>query len=251
MLNLPEPKPTLMKKIIIFTILLIITAINSYGQKSKDVLYLKNGSMIYGTLMEISNDQYKLKGSDGSIFIYSSGDVERYSKEVPAFIGRKKSGMTFSLEAGLMIGAQSNEYTAPFSFNAIAGYTIEKKNTVGIGTGAEFLGKTFVPLFFEYKYTFRDKRVSPFLFARGGVLMHVGSDDDPDNTNYYYKSDYKGGATLTFGTGLSWAGEDVETYFSFAYRYAQTSYMQTEYNQQNVTYENNYNRLEVKFGFRF
>jgi hypothetical protein len=239
-----------MKKLLFFAILLIICAINSYGQKSKDVLYLKNGSMIYGTLMEISNEQYKLKGSDGSIFIYAADEVEKYAKEVPAFAGRKKSGMTFALEAGLLIGAQSSEYKAPFSFNAIAGYTIEKKNSLGIGSGAEFLGKTFVPLFFEYKYTFRDKKVSPFLFSRGGILMHAGS-DETDNTNYYYNKDYKGGATLTFGTGLSWANEDLETYISFAYRYAQTSYVQTDYNHQDITYENNYNRLEVKFGFRF
>jgi hypothetical protein len=239
-----------MKKFSFLSILLIITVFQLSGQKAKDVLYLKNGSMIYGNLMEITNDQYKLKGSDGSIFIYSSAEVDRYAKEIPAFAGRKSSGMTFALEAGLMIGAQSNEYKAPFSFNAIAGYTIEKKNMLGIGTGAEFLGKTFVPLFFEYKYTFRDKRVSPFFFARGGYLMHVGPDDESDD--YYYNNrDYKGGATLTFGTGLSWAGEDVETYLSFAYRYAQTSYIQTDYNHQDITYENNYHRLEIKFGFRF
>jgi hypothetical protein len=240
-----------MKKSSLFAIFLIITVLQLSGQKTKDVLYLKNGSIIYGTLMEISNDQYKLKGSDGSIFIYSAGEVDRYAKEIPSFAGRKKSGMTFALEAGLLIGAQSNEYKAPFSFNAIAGYTIEKKNMLGIGTGAEFLGKTFVPVFAEYKYTFRDKRVSPFLFARGGILMHVGADEESDNTYYYNATDYKGGATLTFGTGLSWAGEDVETYLSFAYRYAQTSYVQTDYNHMDVTYENNYNRLEVKFGFRF
>jgi hypothetical protein len=240
-----------MKKICSLSILLFIIVLQSYGQKTKDVIYLKNGSMIYGTLMEISNNQYKLKGTDGSIFIYSSDEVERYAKEAPEFAGRKKAGMTFALEAGLLVGAQTNEYKAPFSFNAVAGYTIEKKNTLGIGSGAEFFEKTFVPLFFEYRYTIRDKRVSPFLFARGGTLIHVGADDDSDNTNSYDKHDYKGGASLTFGTGLSWAREDIETYLSFAYRYAQTSYVQTEYNQQEVTYENNYNRLEVKFGFRF
>jgi hypothetical protein len=240
-----------MKKLILIVILLFIIALQSYSQKTKDVIYLKNGSMIYGTLMEISNNQYKLKGTDGSIFIYSSDEVDRYAKEAPEFAGRKKAGMTFVLEAGLLVGAQTNEYKAPFSFNAIAGYTIEKKNTLGIGSGAEFLEKTFVPLFFEYRYTIRDKRVSPFLFFRSGILMHVGSDDDSDNTSLYYKTDYKGGASLTFGTGLSWAREDVETYLSFAYRYAQTSYVQKEYNLQEATYENNYNRLEVKFGFRF
>jgi hypothetical protein len=238
-----------MKKLILVSILLFIISLHSYSQKAKDVLYLKNGSIIYGTLMEISNEQYKLKGSDGSIFIYPVGEVERYAKEVPSFTGRKKSGMTFALEAGLLIGSQSSEYKAPFSFNALAGYTIASKHMAGIGSGAEFLGKTFVPLFLEYKYTIRDKRVSPFLFARGGILIHVGADDESEY--YYYNKDYKGGPSFTLGTGLSWATEGLETYISFAYRYSQTSYIQEDYNHQEFTYENNYNRLEVKFGFRF
>jgi hypothetical protein len=243
-----------MKKTILTTILLIIMILQLSGQKTKDVIYLKNGSIIYGTLIEISNEQYKLKGSDGSIFIYSAGEVDRYAKEAPVFAGRKKNGMTFALEAGFLVGAQANEYKAPFSFNAIAGYTIEKKNMLGIGTGAEFLGQTFAPLFLEYRYTFKDRKFSPYLFMRSGVLIHLGNDEntyDSSYPQYYYAKDYKGGASLNIGTGLSWAGEDVETYLSFSYRYAQTSYVQSEYNQQDVTYTNNYNRLEVKFGFRF
>jgi hypothetical protein len=243
-----------MKKMTLFCILLIFLTLQSYSQKTKDVLYLKNGSMIYGTLMEISNDQYKLKGSDGSIFIYSSAEVDRYTKEVPSYAGRKKSGMTFALEAGLLVGGQVNDYRAPFSFNAIAGYTIEKKNMLGIGSGAEFLGQTFVPLFLEYRYTFKDKKFSPYLFMRSGLLIHAGNDENTYDTSYpqyYYAKNYRGGPSLNIGTGLSWAGEDVETYVSFSYRYARTSYDQAEYNQQDVSYTNNYHRLEVKFGFRF
>ena len=39
---------------------------------------------------------------------------------------------------------------------------------------------------------------------------------------------YKGGGSFTFGTGISWAKEDYETYLSFAYRYAHTSYTQKD-----------------------
>jgi hypothetical protein len=56
---------------------------------------------------------------------------------------------------------------------------------------------------------------------------------------------------LAVGTGISWAKEDMETYLSFAYRYAQTSYKQNNYNDIIYTYKNNYNRLEIKFGFKF
>jgi hypothetical protein len=45
--------------------------------------------------------------------------------------------------------------------------------------------------------------------------------------------------------------QEIETYLSFGYRYAQTSYMELNYNNQDVTYKNYYNRLEAKFGFKF
>ena len=78
-----------MKKNIILLITLIITGNQLSAQKLKDVLYLKNGSIINGTLMEITDNQYKLRTSDGSLFIFNSGDVDKYSKEAPAYDGRK------------------------------------------------------------------------------------------------------------------------------------------------------------------
>jgi hypothetical protein len=120
----------------------------------------------------------------------------------------------------------------------------------------EFLGVPFLPVFMEYKYVVRDRKASPFFFARGGCLIHLAdnnSNDDPYQDSYRY--DYTGGFSATFGTGISWAKEDVEPYLSFAYRYCRTSYKQNTYingnNYSDYKYENNYNRLELKFGFRF
>ena len=61
-----------MKKISLFVIMLIFTVINLSAQKNKDVLYLKNGSIIYGKLMEVIDNQYKIKTPDGSLFVFFS-----------------------------------------------------------------------------------------------------------------------------------------------------------------------------------
>jgi Ni,Fe-hydrogenase I cytochrome b subunit len=58
-----------MKKFIVLVILLIITGLQMYSQKSRDVLYLKNGSIIYGTVVEISDNQYKSVHRTGA-FLY-------------------------------------------------------------------------------------------------------------------------------------------------------------------------------------
>ena len=242
-----------MKKHVIVAISLILITLTLSGQRTKDVLYLKDGSIIFGKLVEIVEDHYKIQTSDGSVFIYQSSDVEKFTKESPRFDGRRSDGMGFALEAGLLAGAQNTEYSSPFSFNFLAGYIYNTKSIISIGSGVEFIGKTYTPFFLEYKHLINDRKTSPFVFIRGGALVKIG-DDDPTYSNPYYEYspfNYKGGASLTFGSGISWAKEDYETYLSFAYRYAHTSFQQKEYNQSTVTYNNSLNRLEIKFGFRF
>jgi len=241
-----------MKKLTALFIMLTIITLTLSAQKTKDALYLKNGSIIYGKLLEISGNNYRIQTSDGSLFNFSSDEVDRLIKESPQFEGRKSDGIGMALEAGLLIGSQNSELEAPFSFNILVNYTAGTKNIVGLGSGVEFLGSTFSPFFLEYKRLFNERKATPFVFFRGGALIHTGGDDESDPYNqYYYPKDYKGGASLGIGTGISWAKEDMETYLSFAYRYAKTSYRQESYNDVTYTYETNYNRLEVKFGFKF
>ena len=242
-----------MKKFILIPIVLTIITLQLAGQKTKNAIYLKNGSIIYGTLTEFSNNQYKVQGKDGSLYIFPAEEVDKYQKNIPAFGGRKLQGLSFSVEGGLLIGAQTTEYKAPFSFNAVLGYTFETKNNIGFGTGAEFIGETYTPLFLEFRRNIKDNRVSPYLFLRTGFLIYLGGGDNDVESypQYYTRQDFKGGPSITAGTGISWCGEDIETYISFAYRYTTTSYTQIEYNRQEASYTNYYNRLELKLGFKF
>jgi hypothetical protein len=240
-----------MKNLLVVFILLMISIFKLSGQKSKEVLYLKNGSIIYGNLIEVVSDQYKIKTSDGSIFIFPSSDVEKFTKEIRQFNGRKSEGFGFGLEAGILLGSQESEYEAPFSFNFLGGYTLNTKNTISIGSGVEFFGISYIPLFLEYKYLINEKRVTPFIYMRGGGVMHLGSLKTYDVYNQYEPYNYKGGLSLGIGTGISWARDEYDSYLSFGYRYAHTSYQRKEYEQTISTYENIFNRLEIKFGFRF
>jgi hypothetical protein len=244
-----------MKKEALITILLILISLQLSAQRVKDALYLKNGSIIYGKLLEIADNKYKIQTSDGSLMIYPESDVEKLVKEAPASGGRRTEGLGMSLEAGLLLGAQNSDYDAPFSFNFLGTYTVKTRNIFGIGSGVEFLGVPFFPMFMEYKYIVKDRKASPFFFARAGGLVYLAENNSDYNPYQYDKHDYKGGFSATIGTGISWSREDIEPYLSFAYRYCSTSYKQnTYYNGSyyyDFKYKNNYNRLEVKFGFRF
>lgn len=241
-----------MKKLFTVLITLAFIALHAEAQRTKDALYLKNGSIIYGKLVEISENRYRIETSDGSIFSYDFSEVEKFIKEAPSFPGRKESGGGFSLEAGLLIGAQSTDYNAPFSFNFAASVTAKERNIFSLGSGVEFMGVPFTPVFAEYKHLLRDSRVTPYIFLRGGGLFHLGSEEEYDTPNSQYnKHDYKGGFTGSFGTGVSWGKDGFEPYLSFSYRYAKTSYMQRMYNNYPSRYVTTYNRLEIKFGLSF
>jgi hypothetical protein len=68
------------KSILLVTIFLI--SIYAYAQESKDVVYLKNGSVIKGEITEmIPNEHIKIKTADGSLFVYSFAEIEKTEKE--------------------------------------------------------------------------------------------------------------------------------------------------------------------------
>jgi hypothetical protein len=252
MLNLTNLIPFSMKKLFPFILILIISWTQISAQKTKDVLYLKNGSKIYGKLVEVNSTQYKIQTSDGSEIIYSTDEVDKFTRESPLFEGRKAGGFTFTIETGLLIGPQSARYTAPFSFNFLGGVTSRTRNITSIGSGVEFIGRPYTPIFLEYKYIIYDRKTSPFIFFRGGAVIALGGDETSSTYAYdYTPKNYKGGASFGFGSGVSWAKEDYEIFFSFGYRYAHTSYEQYEGTRGDVTYNNTLNRLELKIGLKF
>ena len=71
-----------MKRLVIIAIS-IVCMVTSISAQS-DVLYLKNGSKIKGSVIEMDpTNGVKIQTSDGSLFVYAMTDVERVSKEDP------------------------------------------------------------------------------------------------------------------------------------------------------------------------
>ncbi len=63
-------------------ILAALAAMPALGQDRVDVVYLKNGSIVRGTIIEqIPNESIKIETSDGSVFVFKMSDVEKITKE--------------------------------------------------------------------------------------------------------------------------------------------------------------------------
>jgi hypothetical protein len=243
-----------MKKFFPFAIMLLCVLYPLSAQKPTDIIYLKNGNQIYGKLLEINDNQFKIQTTGGTITYISGTEVNKFVKDLSGSDTLYKAKQGIALEAGVLTGAQSSKYDAAFSFNLIWIMKRGKLDSFGLGSGVEYLGQPFMPLFLEYKHLISEKRTSPFIFMRGGGLIHINGDferTDQSTPEYNTPYAYAGGFSLTLGLGISWIKDNYESYLSFAYRNAHTSYNELVYTNVVYTYKNVYNRLEIKYGFRF
>jgi hypothetical protein len=68
--------------LIAFVISLQIFSIYSYAQQYEDIVYLKNGSIIHGTIMEqIPGESIQIKTKDGNVFVFKMDEIEKMTKE--------------------------------------------------------------------------------------------------------------------------------------------------------------------------
>lgn len=90
----------------LLAILSICCATLVYAQKpTQDVLYLKNGSVVKGTIMSWTGEAVKIQTRDGSVFVYDSSDVKsRKIEQVANTVTGKKildfPKQSFGIRAG-------------------------------------------------------------------------------------------------------------------------------------------------------
>lgn len=83
-----------MKKLtFLFFVLLVTVFVSAQQNNLIDVVYLKNGSILKGVIIEqVPNELIKLQTADGNVFVYQTSEIERISKETPT----NQSGSTLT-----------------------------------------------------------------------------------------------------------------------------------------------------------
>jgi TM2 domain-containing membrane protein YozV len=82
-----------MKRLLSLSIILCLLAgTASYaGVQYEDVVYLKNGFIIRGVIIEqVPGEQIRIKSRDGNVFVFSMEEVERFGKEEVPLKGPEK-----------------------------------------------------------------------------------------------------------------------------------------------------------------
>lgn len=120
-----------------------------YSQSIQDVIYLNDGSILRGLIIEeVPGDSYKIESRDGNVYAVQAGEVEKLTKERMrernfGFWGfnrwrndttnfkRKTRGFFF--EGQVLIENRQG------GFRLIKGYKFNRYAQIGIGVGVDFL----------------------------------------------------------------------------------------------------------------
>ena len=172
-----------MKKVLLTLALMLGACTTTFAQSTKDVLYLKNGSIIYGQLIEmVPEKQVKIKTTDGSVFVYNTSEVDRIAKaetkEKENYTERKSSFRTRKIATGFK-GFIDDSYSASMNgsdFNrgglsVSLGSQILPQLFVGAGLGLEYYTEPevlTVPVFADVRVNFINGPISPFLGVKVG-----------------------------------------------------------------------------------
>jgi len=239
---------------IFITGLLLCLVISVSAQKTEDVVYLKNGSILRGKIIEMVPDQYvKIQIAGGSIFVFQNSEIQYISKEAPFKAVKnyetKSCGYFNAASLGFLIGGSSWYYNpVSLTVSVTNGYKWQNKVYAGLTTGFEFLRVVAIPLKIEGRWDVFDSRISPYLKLNAGYLLPL---DGKQTEEWDYN--YTGGFGITPAVGFrSYFNNNSGFDMNFGYRYEELfskrydSYYQTEIERREI-----FNRVYFSIGFIF
>ncbi len=173
----------IMKRFLILVCVTLLCGVVSAQAQSQtsEIVYLKDGSVLKGKVVEMLPDQIKVQTSDGSLFVYPMNEVERVEKEKRNSYRLKTSsanqydllGWRGVVELGYIMG----DFSAPeFSFSI--GYQFNPYLFLGAGTGVQYLtdaSRAAIPIFADLRGSFFLGTISPFMSLKMGyeALINV------------------------------------------------------------------------------
>jgi len=248
---------------ILIAFLLIFIYTESKAQENvQDVVYLKNGSILHGTITDIKvNESITLISNCNDTWIIKQSDIDRIEKEEVAksktteSFEYKRKGFYSNINVNFLFGGELESPFPPLSLTFVNGYQFDFGLAVGAGIGLELINETYMPVVADLRYTFRNSKVSHFIYVQGGYAVSLGTPDPYDYDYYdFYESDLesKGGFIINPGIGFKINLNEKNAFsFGIGYKYMEVNHTYKEFNGQNIDRTIKYNRITLGFGYHF
>lgn len=162
----------------------------------EEVIYLKNGSIIHGIIIElIPGKSVKIQTSERNVFVYQMDEIEKITKEIPAekaggshSDGRKAKGFELYIDEGVAVWVSGDPYPMN-QLTVTPGYKFNRMIFLGGSTGLiARKGFASVPVAVDLRFTFTKTKVAPLLQLNAGYmspnLLSLGDDSYYDISSY-------------------------------------------------------------------
>ncbi len=204
--------------------------ISAVAQRYSDVVFLKNGSVIRGTITEqIPNSSLKIVTSDGSVLHCELDDVEKISKEPTKSNFNKRnngsaSGYRSYINAGYTVSTNNMVSEDHIDLATVHGYHLNPFLFAGVGVGATYFYNSNVwllPVFAEVRGILPTSGlVKPYIGLRIGASIGLSRQTYIDEYGDYYEFGYGSGLYLTPSLGLEISRFDISASYVLQQHYS-------------------------------
>ena len=227
-----------MKRIVLSMLLALGSVAFCMAQEMQEVVYLKNGSIIRGTIIEqVPDKSLKIQTNDGSIFAYEMAEVEKITKtQATAHEHNKrltpngngvKRGYRGFVDLGYAIGklyGAKNRMEVTTSH----GYQFNPYIYAGLGAGVHYYyddgyfvyngngyfddSKWAVPIFANFRADFMNKKIAPFLDLKIGYIIYNDANGFYLSPTFGYRFGLKSNLALNVGVGYNLQQAKIKSY---------------------------------------
>lgn len=231
-------------------IAIIFVTFPVFGQKQTDVVYLKNGSIIKGKIINESEEILRIETCCGNIFVFRSDEILSIKQEEfkPNKTVKEKGYLNFT-SLGILIGTGRSDKEAPFSLIIENNYRFNKYLALGGLVGLETLNEAVFPVGVNVKgmLPFQKGSVAYAGFSAGYSISLEKPPADFTIIKAY------GGFLFNPEIGfITPTGSNGSFFMAIGYRYNQLNYRREDwYFEDPVERKQIYNRLSIKLGICF
>ena len=184
-----------MKKISLISLVLLIfvVGLNAQSYEYEDVVYLKNGGIIRGMIIEqIPNKTIKIETFGKNVFVYQFDEIEKITKEkILTAIRTPRTGFNSGYRGIIEAGLYAGDY-GEIKLDIVNGVQISPYVFVGGGMGIryDFDWGVLLPLFANARVYFINRKITPYVSTDLGY-------------SFAWNKESKGGLYFAFTPGIS------------------------------------------------
>lgn len=254
-----------MKKLCLFLIAMLLI-FSAFAQPEKGVIYLKNGSVLKGRYLYFENAEKIKIESAGNTWVFPVEEIDTVvNRRAARNLEMQESFSTRKIfahaELGVLAGNSENSQSAPLSVTGSLNYLVQPKFSVGAGLGVEFLKESYLPVFLNLEYKFREAASTPYLFLKGGYQVPLEDSRElyydvwpawssiwPGSAHEPETLDPKGGVLFNPGIGYQhYYSPGFGMSVAFGYQFHRLHYE----GENDYGLDIDYNRLTIKIGILF